>query len=242
VRADELPHAPLPSHDWYETWALELHTTDASFGAHLAVTLRPDEGVTWFWAAVAGRDRRLVAVVDHEVPLPRHDRLELRTSGLWLDIEVEEPGERVTVGMEAFGLAFDDPFDAVGDALGARTPVGFDLEWERAGRAPDTAPERYAMTCTVVGEILVGDEQIEVDALGARSHCWGIAPWWRRPAVWFGGRPDAGAAEVERVAAAPVPVVPGDPHGAIVDAALVAVDGGAGALAAGWRHRIVPSR
>jgi hypothetical protein len=148
-------------------------------GGSVVLTLHPTLRRSWLWACVVGADRPLVAVYEDEAPMPGRGTLELRTSGLWVDIECALPFEHVTVGMEAFGLAFEDPQQAVGSRRGDRTPVGFDLEWESE---PDdvavTAPGCYRLACRVHGEILVGAERIELDGWGCRDHVWGTRPWW----------------------------------------------------------------
>ena len=53
----------------------------------------------------------LVAVRDHEVPLPRTG-LEVRADGLWGELVCETPLEHWSIGLEAFGLGYDDPADA----------------------------------------------------------------------------------------------------------------------------------
>ena len=53
-------------------------------------------------------------------------------------LECEQPLDHWTVGLEAFGLAFDDPGEVLGRGHGDRAALGLDLEWETAspvGRA-----------------------------------------------------------------------------------------------------------
>src|SRR5690606_4422696 len=115
---------------WHEVFELGFAASDGSIAGSVVLTLVPAQQRSWFWAAIVGRDRPLVAVYEDDVPLLRRDGIELRTSGLWVDVEVEVPFDHVTLGMEAFGLVFDYPVEGVGAARGHRTPVGFDLEWE----------------------------------------------------------------------------------------------------------------
>jgi hypothetical protein len=103
----------------------------------------------------------LVILHEPDAGAPRPGSLELRSSGLWVDAVEEEPGERWTIGVEAFALAVDDPADTVG----TRVPLGFDLEWERTGPdGPDGVPAR------VHGEVLVGDDALDLDAGGHWHH------------------------------------------------------------------------
>ena len=61
---------------------------------------------------MVGPDRALVTVIDNAVPFPtNYESLELRTDGLWADHHVETPLEHFSLGLEAFGVALDDPAD-----------------------------------------------------------------------------------------------------------------------------------
>ncbi len=131
---------------------------------HLGMAFGPDAvDVT---AALARPGHDLVVLAEPDAPVPRAG-MEIRASGLWADAIEEEPGGRWTIGLEAFALAVDQPDDAVG----RRVPLGFDLEWERAG--PDEAGRTPAR---VHGEVLVEDEVLDLDAAG----------WW---ATWGAGEP-----------------------------------------------------
>jgi len=81
-------------------------------------------------------------VRDDELPLPTSG-LDLRGHGLWLSL-VDEGDGRWTIGLEVFALGVDDPAEARGDLV----PLGFDFDYD-AGR--------------LTGELLVGDEAIELD-------------------------------------------------------------------------------
>ena len=101
--------------------------------------------------------------------------MELRAPGLWTEMVVEEPGEHLSVGLEAFAVAVDDPDDAWRggpDHLfrGERLPLGLDLGAERVAEPVEFAGSvgATAIPCRVVGEVLVADEVLEVDG-------WG---WW----------------------------------------------------------------
>ncbi len=117
-----------------------------------------------------------VLIVDHDVLPPRGGGLEIRASGLWAEVVVEEPpsGERghVGVGLEAFGVALDDPEDAWRGGpdhqfRGVRTPVGLDLGGESIG-APVEGQWGVGVPCRVVGEVLTADRVVDLDG-------WG---WW----------------------------------------------------------------
>lgn len=203
---DAGPHAVDPAdegrHDadgeplWNESWYFDFASADGDLGGYVRLGLYPNLDRVWYWACVVGRDRPLVTVIDHEVPLPRPGgTLELRSSGLWADQQAETPLDHWSVGLEAFAVALDDPTATYGDLRGDRVPLGFDLEWETVGtpyRWP--APlDRYEIPCRVHGEILCGDEQIDFDGLGQRDHSWGVRDWWALDWCWFAGRFDDGA-------------------------------------------------
>jgi hypothetical protein len=123
-----------------------------------------DSGLVHVTASVVRPGRDLVVLSEPDAPRPRAG-MEVRAPGLWADAIEEEPGDRWTIGLEAFALAVDHP----DDAMGRRVPLGFDLEWERTG--PDSAGRAPAR---VHGEVLVEDDALELDAEG----------WW---AVWGAG-------------------------------------------------------
>ena len=151
--------------------------------------LYPNLGVAWYWACLVGEGRPLVTVIDHEVALPKAPSLEIRADGLWADHIVETPFDHMTLGCEAFAVAVDDPAEVYGDLRGDRVPFGFDLEWEtdREGLYPWIGTTRYEVSCNVHGEVLVGDETIELDGIGQRDHSWGVRDWWNLGWVWTAG-------------------------------------------------------
>ena len=134
-RADEGRHQPGPGRHWEESYGFDFAAGDGSVGGYVRLGMRPADGVAWYWAAVVGPDRPFVLVRDHDVPLPRGRSLEVRTSGLWADHTCETPLEHWTVGLEAFGVALDDPREAFGGERGDLCALGMDLEWEAADDA-----------------------------------------------------------------------------------------------------------
>jgi hypothetical protein len=198
---DERRHPPTDDLWWGEAWTFELATPDGRLGAYVRLELLPNQGTCWYWAWVVGPDRAPVVVLDPAVPPPRGESLELRTDGLWVDHIVEEPFEHVSVGAEAFALRLDDPAEAYGPLVGVPTPFGLDLGWETDGdhpAGPDLvrreggSRQGYSLPCHVVGEILVADERIELDAVGHRHHTWGVEDWWSAGWTAAHGRLDDG--------------------------------------------------
>jgi len=193
--ADERRHAPTDDLLWNESHYLDWFSADGSIGGYLRIGLYPNLGRVWYWACLVGRDRSLVTVIDHEVPLPRGAQsLELRAEGIWADHVVETPLDHMTANLEAFAVAVDDPAEVYGDLRGDRVPFGFELDWEtdRAAYGWPPVTPRYEIPCRVHGEVLVGDETIEVDGWGQRDHSWGVRDWWERSWCWSAGRLDDG--------------------------------------------------
>jgi len=194
--ADERHHEPDADPLWNESHYLDFFSPDGRLGGYVRIGKYPNLGVIWYWACVVGADRPLVTVIDHTVPLPANPAsLEIRTEGLWADHNVETPFDHLSLGLEAFGLAHDDPAEVYTGAYGTKTPIAFDLEWERDGevfRYPDWLP-RYEIPCRVYGEILLGDETIELDGFGQRDHSWGQRDWWSTGWCWTAFRMDDGA-------------------------------------------------
>lgn len=161
--ADEARHPPGPEPDWCEWWRCELADDDRAVSSRIELVLRPHLARAEFQLSLVRHGHPLVVVVVDDAPLPRWPHLELRASGLWVELACLIPFEHFTVQLEAFGLEVDDPADRVG----RRVPLGFDLEWE-------SDPGGSLADCAVHGEILVGDDQIDVDGRGARAHGWGV--------------------------------------------------------------------
>jgi hypothetical protein len=184
TRADERAHAPGPEPLWGESWYFDWAAPDGGLGGYVRLGLYPNLRKAWYWACLVGEGRPLVTVLDHDVPLPRTG-LEVRTEGLWADHNVETALDHWSLGCEAFAVAVDDPAEAYGDLRGDRVPFGFDLEWETAGDVfPYDATSRYEIACRVTGEVLVGQERIEVDGVGQRDHSWGVRDWWSYGWCW----------------------------------------------------------
>ena len=162
---------------WGESWYFDFATRDASLGGFVRLGLYPNQGVVWYWAALVGQGRRLVLVHDHDMEIPRGAALEVRGQGLWSAVTCETPLDHWSIGLEAFAVAMDDPAEAYRGERGDLVGLGFDLEWE-ALAPPFGQPGGYGQACQVSGEILVGDEELALEATGHRSHHWGVQDWW----------------------------------------------------------------
>jgi hypothetical protein len=184
--ADERRHASNDEELWGESWYFDFAARDGSVGGYVRLGLYPNKRVAWWWATCVRPGEPTVLVRDHEAPLPSAAALEVRSEGLWAEITCETPLEHWSIGMEAFGVALDDPADAYRGERGTRVPFGIDLEWEAFGPIYEY-PEpmtRYEQACMVHGEVLVGDERLPIDAVGERDHSWGVRDWWAMDWVW----------------------------------------------------------
>lgn len=184
--AGERRHQPGPAGvAWEERWWFDFAAGDGSLGGYVRLVFRPVERVAWWWAAVIGAGRSLVAVRAHDVRIPARGT-EIRTDGVWACLTCESPCEHWSVGLEAFGVALEDSWAAWGDERGDVVPLGLDLEWEAMAPAQSLPGdgEGYGQWCQVHGQVLIADERLEVDARGHREHAWGPpeldrAPGWR---------------------------------------------------------------
>jgi hypothetical protein len=141
-------------------WSLEF-ADDQAISGSLRLTVHRDgatsaEPRASFHAQVAIDDVGVVVVRDDAVPPPRRDDVVVvRAEGLWAELLCETPGEHWSIGLEAFGVRFDDEAEAATSDRGERIALGFDLEWE--------IPDR------VVGEVLVGRARYELTGRGSFS-------------------------------------------------------------------------
>ncbi len=168
---DEQRHPVGDDPRWAERWAFGFVSDDGAVGGWVALDLHPTGAA--YRCVVARPGRPAVGVVDDDVPLPRAGLL-VRGHGLWADHVCETPFEHWTVANEVHALAVDDPAELLGPALGVPTPLGLDLEWE-SDPVPAALLDRtgYVLWCDVNGEVLVGDERIDVTGRGWRDHRWG---------------------------------------------------------------------
>jgi hypothetical protein len=255
--SDERRHRPTTEPFWAESWTLDFAARDGSLGGYVRLALYPNLAVAWYWAALVGTGRRLVMVRDHELEVPRGRELEIRGQGIWSTVTCETPLEHWSVGLEAFALALDDPFDAFGRERGDQIALGYDLEWEATAPASAFPPapgeaaaedQGYWQGCRVSGEILVGDEKLDFDGTGCRDHRWGIQDWWVAPLVGGSGVAADGTAFAvagdaipsHAVMLAPAPLLLAAPDGreARLMRALMAYRSGAGHDGYGWAQWI----
>ncbi|MGH9138389.1 MAG: hypothetical protein ACRD0G_15310 [Acidimicrobiales bacterium] len=189
--ADEAHHEPGDDLLWNESWYFDFCAPDGSIGGWIRIGLYPNWGHGWYHALVCGPGRPTVAVVDQEVPLPKLPSLEIRSHGLWAEHVGTHPLERWQLANEAAAVAVDDPAELYrpDGARGDQVPMGLDLEWETDGEPYHYGfTTRYEIPCLVHGEILLGDERIELDGHGQRDHSWATRDWWQFGWTWTAGR------------------------------------------------------
>ena len=187
---DELRHEPpVGVADFQESWYVDFSRSDGT-GGYVMLSVVPERRVAWYWAYLVSEEFGLVAVRDDDVPLPRGDALEVRADSLWAELVCETPMEHWGLGLEAFGLRYDEATDAYHGEVGERLPVGLDLEWEATTPRfdhpypDDFAGAHYEQAGIVHGELLVGDRRIPFEGRGERDHSWGPRDWWASAWHW----------------------------------------------------------
>lgn len=193
---DEYRHEPTDVPLWNESIYFDWFNMDATAGGYVRMGLYPNESRVWYWACHTSLDRPIVAVIDHDVELPKSDQhFEIRHDGIWADHVVEAPLEFMSINLESFAIQFDRPEELYGKLHGDRVPFGFALDFETDG-APYMWPpisSRYEIPCRVHGEIQIGQDVIDIDAWGQRDHSWGMPrDWWAQTWCWAAGRLEDG--------------------------------------------------
>lgn len=147
-------------------------------GAGLISGYRIVERQGWYWAALVRPGHPLVVVSDWAVPL-RSDPLLVKGAGLWAEHVCDEPFGQWTIANETYGVALDDPDEALQRAYGVPTAIAWDLEWyalDDPVPAPGAA-SGYEQHGVVHGRVeLAGELPLEiVEAPSRRWHRWGEA-------------------------------------------------------------------
>lgn len=161
---------------WVEVWDNWFVLPDEGKGGYVTLTIRPTDGVCWYWAALIGFGRPLVTVLVDDLPLPRDGSMELRGSGIWTETSVMDPFVHLTTDLEAFGVAVDPPTDVWSGAWGDRVAVGLELDWDTRGEPgppPMLGVDGYRLVGKTHGEVLLDDERWQIEGIGVRDHWWG---------------------------------------------------------------------
>ncbi|MEM9132851.1 MAG: hypothetical protein AAF962_06160 [Actinomycetota bacterium] len=146
-----------------------------------AFTVDARSGRSGLQIAVLGRGAPM-AISELEGGLPGQG-LELRTSGLWVEMVCEQPFRHWSYGLEAFALALDDPAELLGRGLGLRVPLGWELEFESDDEPQWLGPPfegdvrpafgAYRQLGVAHGLLLTDDGETPVEGRAVRSHTWG---------------------------------------------------------------------
>ena len=158
-----------------EYWQFDFWSPEHDLGGWTHFTYDSASRNGWYVTALVGVERPLVLVVDPKIHIAELTQyLEFRAEGIWAQHVCETPLEHWTIGLEAFGVTLERVEDAMGDQWGIRTGVGLDLEWERIDDAENT-DTGFRQRCSVSGEVLIDQENINLNVEGWRSRSWGSA-------------------------------------------------------------------
>ncbi len=172
--------------DWVEVWDQWFVIPEERQGGYVRLTIRPHDGVCWYWAALVGLGRPLVSVLADDVPLPKGTSMEMRGPGIWTETTVLRPFEHLTTDLEAFGVSVDPATDVWRGAWGDRVAVGLELDWDSEGEpgpSPVPGTSGYRLVGSMHGEVLLDDARWEIRGIGVRDHWWGLEP---EVPVWRG--------------------------------------------------------
>ena len=190
---DEGRHDAGPEELWNESWYFDAVSPDGSLGVWARLGVYPNLGVSWLTAFVCGPDRPTVAVIDFEAPLPEGDDLLVARGDLRAEHICEAALERFRVRLAAVGEAHDDAAALLRGEAGDPVPVSLNLEWQTLGEPyAYRVATRYEIPCRVAGTVRIGDEEIELRAVGQRDHSWGTRDWWSAEWMWNAGHLDDG--------------------------------------------------
>jgi hypothetical protein len=193
--ADEGRHAPGDEMLWGESWYHDFAAQDGSYGGYLRLGLYPNQEIAWYWVHLVRNGQPLVVIRDHAVPGPKEMDGPVSVEspmvrGTWQPVE---PLRSYRITTEGTGVALADPVDAFHGEQGTEVAVRLDLTWEGVAPCfPYAATTRFEQSAWVSGEMVIGDERIEVRCPGQRDHSWGVRDWWLFPWVWCSGRLDDG--------------------------------------------------
>ena len=138
--------------------AVEIHWIDDGDGPAGVVRVESSPpGPTALLVALVGIGDEPVVLLDHDLPPPGRT-LELRSSGVWVEIATLQRGSCWQVGLEAFALRVDADQLVTPATHGERVPIGLDLTVTASGHD----------AVNVEGEALVGAARFEVDGRGFR--------------------------------------------------------------------------
>ncbi len=154
----------------------------------------PGAGPAWYWACLVGPDRPLVTVIDHDVALPRAALARDPHRGAVGRLHGRDPARPRERGRRGLRRRRRRPRRGLRRPARRSRPARLRprVGDRRRSPTPIRASTRYEVPCRVHGEVLVGQERIELDGHGQRDHSWGVRDWWSDGWSWTAGRLDDG--------------------------------------------------
>jgi hypothetical protein len=190
---DEGRHLAGTDELWGESWYHDFAAADGSYGGYARLGLYPNLGVVWYWLHLVRRGKPLVLIRDHAAPVPTGDDLDVEGKRFHASWRCTDPLLEWRITTEGTATMLGDPVDAFHGEDGPDIPVRVDLRWRGAASVfPYSQTTRYEQAAWVEGEVVIGDERIEVRCPGERDHSWGVRDWWQFPWVWTSGRLEDG--------------------------------------------------
>ena len=185
LASDEADHEPADEALWNESWYFDFADPAAGLGGWIRLGLYPNEGRAWINALLCGPGLPTVALNDFHAAVPE-DPNRVRTAGITLTHQAEEPLRSYRVTVTGRGVVYDDPAAALAGNAGRPAEVSLDLVWTTNGEPyAYRFATRYEIPCTVSGRVVVdGVSHTIAAAAGQRDHSWGVRDWWAMDWVW----------------------------------------------------------
>ena len=145
----------------------------------MQVTLVAAERRASYAAAVRVDPDYVVVLVAADLPMPKRG-LELRGPGIWADHNVEEPLDRWSLGLEAFGVGVTtgpEDLEVLLAASGSPDLRGIAPPWGGTSSGPPPGLRTPTPRATAW-------------SAGWRGSCWPATAWWSW--TWWGSGPTAG--------------------------------------------------
>lgn len=186
VAHDEGPHLPSEEALWNESWYFDFADTAAGLGGWIRLGLYPNEDRAWVNVLLCGPGLPTLALNDFHAVLPA-DPARVRTDGIGLDLQAQEPARSYRVAATGRARVYDDPAAALAGGASRSAEVSLDLVWDTAGEPYRyQLVTRYEIPCTVGGTVVIdGVAHPIAAAAGQRDHSWGVRDWWAMDWVWF---------------------------------------------------------
>ena len=112
VAHDEGPHLPSEEALWNESWYFDFADTAAGLGGWIRLGLYPNEDRAWVNVLLCGPGLPTLALNDFHAVLPA-DPARVRTDGIGLDLQAQEPARSYRVAATGRARVYDDPAAAL---------------------------------------------------------------------------------------------------------------------------------